>query len=376
MSSLQFSERQRAIIAAAVTMLGVVAILWVAGQCLLLVGRFLSFFSGVLLPLATAGLAAMILRPYYDWLLRRVRFPSVAATLVFVSVLVPVGAFVVLFGSLVAQQLSGLLSKFPVWSDQIRVEIQQRLPGVLQFWREHQVGSRLREAFGGGGGSLAKVLTDLGGGALSAGAELFRTLAGLLGWVVMPVYLVFFLISEPLKGVKPENLLPFLKPDTRRDLVFLAREFVSVIVTFFRGQFVVSTLQGILYAVGFLAVGLQFGIVIGFFMGLMNMIPYLGSMMGLLIALPTALYQDGGGVEQLLWVVGVIVIVQCIEGYYLTPKIMGDRTGLHPMAIIFAIFFWGTALGGVLGMILAIPLTAFLVVFWRLLKAKYIKELV
>ncbi|UCF68279.1 MAG: AI-2E family transporter, partial [Acidobacteriota bacterium] len=64
------------------------------------------------------------------------------------------------------------------------------------------------------------------------------------------------------------------------------------------------------------------------------------------------------------------------EGYLLTPKIMGDRTGLHPVAIIVAVFFWGSALGGISGMILAIPLTAFLVVFWRLAKERYIGELV
>ena len=70
----------------------------------------------------------------------------------------------------------------------------------------------------------------------------------------------------------------------------------------------------------------------------------------------------------------VIAVVQTIEGYVLTPKIMGDRTGLHPMVIIIAMFFWGTAFGGILGMILAIPLTAFAVVFWRLAKEKYIQE--
>ena len=68
--------------------------------------------------------------------------------------------------------------------------------------------------------------------------------------------------------------------------------------------------------------------------------------------------------------------VQAIEGYLLTPRIMGDRTGLHPALIIFAVFFWGVALGGILGMMLAIPLTAFAVVFWRLLKKKYITEVV
>ena len=78
----------------------------------------------------------------------------------------------------------------------------------------------------------------------------------------------------------------------------------------------------------------------------------------------------------LIGVIVVFLIVQMIEGYVLTPKIMGDRTGLHPMVIIFAIFFWGSALSGIMGMILAIPLTAFLVVFWRLARERYIDEIV
>ena len=75
-------------------------------------------------------------------------------------------------------------------------------------------------------------------------------------------------------------------------------------------------------------------------------------------------------------VIAVFTVVQMIEAYLLTPKIMGDRTGLHPMAVIVAVFFWGTALNGIMGMILAIPLTAFLVVLWRLGKEKYFAELV
>jgi predicted PurR-regulated permease PerM len=85
--------------------------------------------------------------------------------------------------------------------------------------------------------------------------------------------------------------------------------------------------------------------------------------------------QPGGGWDRVGFVLIVFAIVQLIEGYLLTPKIMGQRTGLHPMAIIVAIFFWGAALSGILGMILAIPLTAFLVVFWRLAKEKYVSEL-
>ena len=81
-------------------------------------------------------------------------------------------------------------------------------------------------------------------------------------------------------------------------------------------------------------------------------------------------------VAKLVLVLSVFVVVQLIEGYLLTPRIMGERTGLHPIAIIVAVFFWGQALGGIMGMIFAIPLTAFLASVLRLVKEKYVTELV
>ncbi len=375
MSDLQFSERQRAVIAAALTLFSAVVIFGLVGWILVILGQLLSFFSGVLLPFVTAGLLALVLRPYYQATKKMVRFSSLAVVMVLVSIAIPFALFVVFFGGLLISQISGLLSKIPVWLDELRVQVQQRLPGAIRFWREHELGPRLQELIVGQSSRISSVLASVGGSVVSVGTGMFRSLAGALGWVVMPVYLVFFLISEPLKNLRKETVLPFLKPETREDVAYLARELVGMIVSFFRGQLLISFLQGALYAVGFLAVGLQYGLAIGMFMGFMNLIPYLGSMLGLMVSLPVAMFQEGGGLGHLAAVMGVIVVVQCVESYVLTPKIMGDRTGLHPMAIIFAIFFWGTALGGILGMILAIPLTAFFVVFWRFLRMKYIREM-
>ena len=172
------------------------------------------------------------------------------------------------------------------------------------------------------------------------------------------------------------ELLPFLKEETREDALYLGEEFVNILVAFFRGQLVVALLQGVLYAVGFSLVGLQYGFTLGILLGFLNIVPYLGSMIGLGLCLPLALFQSEGGWMLMLIVLGVFTLVQTIEGYLLTPRIMGQRTGLHPLVIMVAIFFWATAFGGITGMILAIPLTAFLVIFWRLAKTKYIKALV
>ena len=198
-------------------------------------------------------------------------------------------------------------------------------------------------------------LDDAVAGLFAAGASLLSGAISLFGWVVTPVYLAFFLLIPNIQAGAVATNLPFLKPETRKDVLFLLKEFVNLVVVFFRGQLLIALIQGLLFAIGFGVVGLEYGAAIGLALGFLNIIPYLGSMIGLAVALPLAYFQQDGGTLLLVLVLIVFATVQLIEGYLLTPKIMGDRTGLHPMVIIIAIFFWGSALDGVLGMILAIP---------------------
>jgi predicted PurR-regulated permease PerM len=219
---------------------------------------------------------------------------------------------------------------------------------------------------------IQKLLSTL----LAAGTSAFSALVSLFSWAITPVYMVFFLLlpkSRP--GEVATTMLPFLRAGTREDMAYLASEFVALVVSFFRGQLIIALLQGVLFAIGFSLTGLEYGIVLGLTLGFLNIVPYLGSILGLSVCVPLAWFQVDGGLTLVALVLLVFTIVQLIEGYFLTPKIMGDRTGLHPLAIIVAIFFWGSALNGILGMILAIPLTAFLVVVWRLAREKYIREI-
>jgi len=128
-------------------------------------------------------------------------------------------------------------------------------------------------------------------------------------------------------------------------------------------------------AIGFAVVGLKFGIVLGIILGLLNIIPYLGTMLGIITVLPLAYFQDGGGLTLIGLCAVVFIIGQLLTDYWFTPRIMGDKTGMGPMLIIFSIFFWGVALGGIMGMVLAIPLTAFFLVFWRLARERYLPAL-
>jgi len=254
--------------------------------------------------------------------------------------------------------------------------IASKLPDLAAFAEKHHLADALGNAVDDGRDTMIGSLSSVGSQALSAGFGVLSFVGTLLGWVVLPVYFSFFLLTDSMRPHDMERYLPFLKPETRRDVVYLVDHFVDIVVAFFRGQLIIAFLQGLLFAIGFSLVGLRYGFVIGLVLGFLNIIPYLGNIVGLASALPLAMFQAGGGWSRVAAVLVVFALVQTIEGYLLTPRIMGDRTGLHPVVIIVAIFFWGTALSGILGMILAIPMTAFLVVFWRLAREKYVRELV
>lgn len=374
---LELSDRQQRTVAAALTTLAAVAILVVIGGVFWLIGLFVSRFSTVFLPLAVAGIAALVIRPYFEWLQNRLRLPiPVALVAVFVSVLVPVGGFVWFFGALLVDQVSDLVDRAPEAWSRVEALVREHAPQVVAWVREHGVLERVQETAQREQDALVRGLQSLGSQAVSAGKSVMRGIGLTFNWAVVPVYFAFFLLARPGSLGKVENILPFLKPETRDDVVYLFNEFVGIVVAFFRGQLVIALLQGLLFAAGFSLVGLRYGFLIGLTLGFLNIVPYLGSIIGLATALPIATFQQGGGILLVIEVLLVFAVVQLIEGYLLTPRIMGDRTGLHPMVIIVAIFFWGSALGGILGMILAIPLTAFLVVFWRLAREKYITGVV
>jgi len=374
---LELSERQRTTTAAAITILSACVIVVAIGALFWLIGSFFARFSDVFLPLAVAAVAALVFRPYYDWLRTKLKLGRILALLaVLLSMVIPLGAFLWFFGALLVGQVSDLVQQVPALAEKLWTAVKDRAPEVVAYLKDKGLYDRLTGAFESHQGMLVQGIQAIGNQALSAGAGVLGLIGKLLAWVVLPVYFAFFLISEQTKVGEIERFLPFLKPETRRDVAYLVTQFVDILVAFFRGQLVIAFLQGLLFGIGFTLVGLSYGFVLGLVFGFLNIIPYLGSTLTLVTTIPIAFFQAGGGLTRALLVLMVFVTVQMIEGYVLTPRIMGDRTGLHPMAIIVAIFFWGSALGGLTGMILAIPLTAFLVVFFRLARDRWVRELV
>jgi predicted PurR-regulated permease PerM len=374
---LELSPRQHATVVTALTVLSAVVVVAAVGGLFWLVSLFLERFSHVFLPLAVAAVAALVFEPYYSWLRRRLHLPQFVALIVVVlSILAPIVAFLWFFGALLVGQISDFATRVPDLWAQASKEFQQRWPRFVEFLEQNPWGQRLKALFAGDQGGMLDNLQQVGGGAMVAGAAVLRGLGTLFSWAVLPIYFAFFLFagSRPFQDV--ERQLPFLKAETRRDLLYLMQEFVTILVAFFRGQLLIAFAQGVLFAIGFTLAGVRYGFALGLILGFLNIIPYFGSIVGLGVTLPIAFFQDGGGPRTVVFALVVFVVVHLIEGYVLTPRIMGDRTGLHPVVIIVAVFFWGSALGGIGGMIMAIPLTAFLVVLWRLAREKYIRELV
>ncbi len=361
---------------AALTVLSVAVLLAAAGAIIWLFHRFISAFSHILLPLAVGALAALVFRPWFRIFQQRLHLPPILALgAVFLALAGLLTGFVLAFGNLLAAQAGDLFERAPEVVAAVYRFVLAEAPVVVDFFENHPVGRQLRDFLVSQRVTLVEGAARLGEQVFAAGAGIVKGVLGLLGWLIVPLYFGFFLLWEP-PPADPARLLPFLKPRTRSTVVRLGREFVNILVVFFRAQLAVAFLQGLLVAIGFTLIGLDYGFLIGLFLGLLTIIPYLGTTIGFLTAVPLGWAQPDGGLLLAALAAGVLVGAQLVEGWVLTPKIMGDRTGLHWMVIILAVLFWGSALGGLTGALLAIPLTAFAVSAWRLVRERYMVEVV
>lgn len=366
------SPAQRKTAAAAVTFFSACVIALLLLGLLLVLKAVLTFFSGVIWPLAAAGILALLLRPMVLSFEKRLKLGRVKSIVLLYALVVLAGSGALSYGlpRLIIQAMN-FLESAPELITNARDYFSEKFPSHLAFLKEKWSDETIREY----AASAAEGLKQVAAASLpvlkGAGLWVWGTFAWAAGLAVVPIYLFYFLRTDrdPLNLLREQ--MSFVPAGWRDDLLFLVREFGAILVAFFRGQLLIGLIMGALLAAGFTIVGLKFSLTLGLLTGLLNIVPYLGTILGLGAALPLAFFQPGGGWVSVALVLAVFVVVQIIEGYLLTPKIMGRQTGLHPLAIIIAIFFWGTLLNGILGMVLAVPLTAFFAVAWRLLKRKY-----
>ncbi len=189
-------------------------------------------------------------------------------------------------------------------------------------------------------------------------------LIGMAGLIIVLVYLVFLLIDYPEYARQWQSFLP---PAYRHAIVDFLDQFNTAMRHYFRGQSAVALITGALFVIGFTLIGLPLAVPLGMFIGLLNMVPYLqcvGLVPALCFAALRALEGDSGLVMSIVWVMVVFVAVQVIQDALIVPRVMGQATGLRPVAIMLGVFVWGKLLG-FLGLLLAIPLTCLGIAYYR-----------
>ena len=318
----------------------------------------------VLSPFALAALLGWLGDPLVDRL-ERARFKrNTAVILVFsaMSLLLLVAA--VLLVPMLEQQIVTLVHSLPGYRDWFVGTalpwVEQRTGLEILSWLDpERLFTLIREHWDRAGGIAATVL----GYVSRSGFALLGLLANI---VLLPVLTFFFLRDWDLLVARVGLLVPRDHADTVRTL---ARESDAVLGGFLRGQFLVMLILGVLYAIGLWGVGLDLGILIGILAGLLTFVPYLGPASIVVFGGIAAMVQFGDW-QHLAGVAVVFTVGQIIESYWLTPKLVGDRIGLHPMAVIFAVTAGGT-LFGFLGMLLALPVAAVANVLLRYAHERY-----
>lgn len=334
-------------------------------------GVFFAIFGGMLWPLIVAVLLSILLEPVCSFLETKLRLSRVPAILVLYLLIITVVAGIG-FALIPAlwEQLRQLGDALPGLWKRATETLSGKYPEASQWMRDGGLVAWLKahtEQLAHAASGSAPLLA-------TAGMQISGFIAKVVGLAIIPVYLFYLLDLRRDFTQDLERESNFLPAGVRDDLVFLIRQFLGILTSFFRGQLLVGLGIGVILATGFTGIGVSYGLLLGLIIGFLNIIPYLGTMLGLATVLPIAFFQDGGGVGKLGAAIIVFLVAQGVEGYFLTPRIMGKSTGLHPMVIILSVFFWGAAFDGLLGMVLAIPLSAFFVVLWRLMREKYLTK--
>ena len=276
------------------------------------------------------------------------------------SVLVPLFCLVWVSGAFAAEQVKELLETGPQRAARVAEWFNGMFPNARPL--ADKLGIPYADWLAGFKDSLGRLAVGFAGYVSSA-----------LNWLVSLIFFVYFLTRPSMSGRDYVKELPFLKEGTRDFVAEQVDAFTDIVVSFFQRQVVICICEGVMYGLGFMAVGLRFGFLIGFALGFLNLVPLLGTIVCMPVALPLAFWGAGGGGLRLSLVLAVWLAGQVLDGYLITPKIQGDKTGLGYAGVIFSFFFWGVVFHSFLGLLLAIPLSAFCVVLWRAVKSRYIK---
>nr|WP_255682989.1 AI-2E family transporter [Dyella sp. 2HG41-7] len=323
------------------------------------IGLLVWLLAPVLMPFAVAAMLAYLGDPLANRLERLGLGRSLAVSIVFVVLILVIAAALLLLVPLIVRQIENLVLNFPryvEWAKDTALPwLQAKLHLDPKAFDTDRLMAQIKEHIG----SIGSVI-----GTLS------RSGIGVVAWltnlVLIPVVWFYLLRDWDRLVAWIDRMLPRSVEPT---VAHLARESDAVLGAFVRGQLLVMLALAIYYGVALTLVGISVGPLIGMVAGLLSFVPYLGFITGFVAAIIAALVQHGDWTHVLL-VVGVFVVGQLLEGYILVPRLVGEKIGLHPVAVIFSVLAGGY-LFGFLGVLLALPAASVILVLLRYLAQRY-----
>jgi len=366
MSDQPPTPAQRHLLWVALTGLAAATILALVGAAFWGMSRLLDVLGPVLWPLAVAGVVACVVSPLVDWLERR-HVPRMRAIILVFGVVFALVAGVL--ASLIPQvvvETEELISKIPEYSNRLQERVSTLMaqpPAIVRQFLPmldkadattvNDKEQALKSAFG----LLSAHSSDVGSWIFSQSGKVTSGFGIIAGLALIPVYAFYFLLET--RNIKDHwrDYMPARNAELKEEMVFVLDAISQYMVAFFRGQVLVAICDSVLYTIGFVSAGLNYAVLLGFAAVLLSMVPFLGAIVLYVAAMTLALVQFGDWLHPLI-ITGVFAVVQTMESLVISPKIIGDRVGLHPLVIIIAVMTGTTLLGGILGGILAIPLAA------------------
>jgi len=320
-------------------------------------GLLVYLLAPVLTPFLIGALFAYLGDPLVDRLETYKLSRTNAVIVVFVMILLVVIAIPVVLLPLVEQQLSALATNLPTYIDWVQLKIVPFLSNTLNVDQKILNMDAIKQSILANWRDVGGVVSQVMG---AVGKSSFALMAWLANLVLIPVVTFYLLrdwddVMEKIHGLIPRANAPTVTK--------LAKESDSVLGAFLRGQMIVMFALGCVYTVGLWMLGLDLALLIGMVAGIVSFVPYLGFIVGVLLA-GVATMMQFGEVFNLVYVLIIFGIGQALEGMLLTPLFVGEKIGLHPVAVIFAVMAGGQLFGFV-GVLIALPVAAVLVVLLR-----------
>ncbi|MGB0799141.1 MAG: AI-2E family transporter [Planktomarina sp.] len=316
------------------------------------------FLGNTLLPFILGGAIAYALDPVADRLERMGCSRVIATTIITLTAALMFLILVLLVVPTLIEQSIALFNTVPTILTEFRDFLTAKFPELLDEE------STMRRSLISLGETIQSRGGELVNGLVTSLSSLVNVLVLL---VIVPVVAFYLLMDWDNMVAKIDELVP---RDHVENVRRLGREIDATLASFIRGQGTVCSILGVYYAAGLMIAGLNYGIVVGAVAGLISFIPYVGALVGGVLAIGLALFQFWGDWFSIGVVVVIFVVGQFLEGNILTPKLVGNSIGLHPVWLLFALSVFGSLFGFV-GMLVAVPVAAMLGVVARFLMAQY-----